>query len=943
MSEEARAGPEGEPLPPGVRLGAYEILGRLGAGGMARVYRARDPRLGRDVAIKVLAPELAQDRNALARFKREARTASSLNHPNIVHVYEVGEAPAPSGPLHYIAMELVEGETLRGLLRGGAPWRGLLQAFAQVADALARAHKAGIVHRDLKPENVMVTPDGHPKVLDFGLAKLVEPADDAGTGGTAPREGRTRTGFVAGTPAYMSPEQVQAKPVDHRSDIFSFGSMLYEAVTRRRPFGGSSSVAALHAIVYDEPVPIEASCPDAPSWLAAVVRRCLAKNPDQRYQSIADVASDLRGLALGESGPGVDAPTTLAALPTRSAARPPTLRRWLPMLLVGLAVLVTAVYALKRRVGPVASPTALGPGASLRIEKLTTRGDVRLAAVSPEGRYVAYTSDSGVQQGIWLRDIVEKTENRLAGSLPSGLRRISFSKDGRTVYWVVWNGPDAFALYRTPIIGGEPQLVRSGRLGDVSPDSTRVLAWQDQRLEVVGLDGSGEKDIGLGRSAVWLPDSSRVLVDRVAGPNHTLFVVPLDGSGERKVAELPLLHDLELEAVRGDGRVAACWFWRDRSSRRLHAVDLVDGSSRPIGDITWPQLGSFLWLPDGKGFVASEYWKGHIQIWYASYPDGNVRRIPADTAVYQSVSLTADGSRLVAVQGIGRVDILVSQNAEHGPLSKVASLTENVAGLCWTPDEKLVLSLKEAGSYDLYVMDADGSGRKALTHDRTANELQPAASPDGRTIAFVLDREDERGLWRVNRDGTGLTRLTVGKTHGAPRFTPDGHFVLFSSWNNGPSLWKIPVAGGEAILVNGPPSETPPALGDRAYGAAVSPDGGRIGFFHFTQDLQGQSPMEIAISTLDGRIVKRFPYSPLASIREAQRVRWSADGSAVYYQSLDGAQLWKQPLSGGPPVQVTHFDADEEIGTYDFSKDGRLLACTRHSYISDAVMITDFR
>jgi RNA polymerase sigma factor (TIGR02999 family) len=229
---------------PGDRLGPYEIVGRLGAGGMGEVYRARDPRLGREVAIKVLTPGRAQDKDARARFEREAKTASALNHPHIVNIYEIGEAETLAGPTYYIAMELVEGQTLRERLKGGAGWRNLVGPLAQVADALAKAHKAGIVHRDLKPENIMLTPDGYPKVLDFGLAKLMEAGEAASAPESAPTrsfEGHTRAGTILGTPGYMSPEQVQGEPLDSRSDIFSLGCILYEAAAGRRPFRATPS------------------------------------------------------------------------------------------------------------------------------------------------------------------------------------------------------------------------------------------------------------------------------------------------------------------------------------------------------------------------------------------------------------------------------------------------------------------------------------------------------------------------------------------------------------------------------------------------------------------------------------------------------------------------------------------------------------------------------
>lgn len=278
-------------LAPGDRLGPYEVFSPLGAGGMGEVWRARDTRLGREVAIKVLPAELASDKDRLKRFEREARSASSLNHPNIVTVYEIGKAEDVS----YIAMELVEGKTLREVLATGAlPTRRLLGIAAQIGEGLAKAHASGIVHRDLKPENVMITKDGLVKVLDFGLAKLTQPEAQAGQETQAPTVTQaTEAGIVMGTVAYMSPEQASGHPLDYRSDQFSFGSLLYEMATGERAFTGKTKPEILAAIIRDEPKPIGAVNPGVPLPLRWVIERCLAKEPNGRYASTEDLAREI--------------------------------------------------------------------------------------------------------------------------------------------------------------------------------------------------------------------------------------------------------------------------------------------------------------------------------------------------------------------------------------------------------------------------------------------------------------------------------------------------------------------------------------------------------------------------------------------------------------------------------------------------------------------------
>jgi eukaryotic-like serine/threonine-protein kinase len=304
----------------GSRIGPYEILGRLGAGGMGEVWRARDPRLDRDVAVKALPEEVADDAARLARFAAEARAASALNHPNIVTIHEVGQDAA--GP--YIVMELVEGRTLRELLLGGAlPVRRVLEIASPLADALARAHERGIVHRDLKPENVMISRDGLVKILDFGLARA-----DAGAPETAGREDQTLTDGargIAGTAAYMSPEQASGQTLDGRSDQFALGALLYEALSGRRAFRRGSRAETLAAVIREDPEPLSASCDRVPIPLRWIVERCLSKDPGDRYASTRDLARDLKSVrdhyALSDSGSDT-APLLWTPEPRHKGARP---------------------------------------------------------------------------------------------------------------------------------------------------------------------------------------------------------------------------------------------------------------------------------------------------------------------------------------------------------------------------------------------------------------------------------------------------------------------------------------------------------------------------------------------------------------------------------------------------------------------------------------------
>ena len=391
-------------LEAGKRLGPYEVLALLGAGGMGEVYRARDTRLGREVAIKVLPAALSSDPERLKRFEREARSASSLNHPNIVTIYDIGSSDSTS----YIAMELVDGEPLSArLLEGALPMRELLLIAAQVADGLAKAHASGIVHRDLKPENVMVTEDGHVKILDFGLAKLTQPGDTGGEVTMAPTiAGATEPGVVMGTVGYMSPEQATGRAVDFRSDQFSFGAILYEMATGRRAFARGSAPETLAAIIREEPEPIALVNGKVPAPVRWIIERCLAKEARRRFASTEDLASDLATIRdhLSETTGAVEAVPTAVASMRR--------RRWWIATVIAAGILFTAgvVAWHLRRIDYFWQ----NPLSAARFTRLTDwEGSEVDAAISPDGKFVTFLSDSGGQ-----RRVPEPLQGPVSGPLP---------------------------------------------------------------------------------------------------------------------------------------------------------------------------------------------------------------------------------------------------------------------------------------------------------------------------------------------------------------------------------------------------------------------------------------------------------------------------------------------------------------------------------------------
>ena len=439
-------------LEPDDRISRYRVLGSIGNGGMGEVYLARDERLRRVVALKILPPHLTQNEERVHRFIREARSASALSHPNIVAIHEIGfdrvRAPShpPSEPIHFIAMELVEGETLaRKIHDTKNDLRTLLGWLAQAAEGIAKAHAAGVVHRDLKPGNIMVSNDGYAKVLDFGLAKLTEREHLTSHLNDAPTESfGTSEGAVIGTPGYMSPEQVLGKAVDARSDVFSMGCVLYEAATRRLPFVGDTPIDVMHRILRDPPAPVEEIAPEVPPEVRRIIRRCLAKSPDQRFQSMKDLAIDLHEVHDDYGGAGVPSAkrSALSFSPGRVGASASLRRR----IAIGIAaVLMLAALAAVLRPREVDEAAARGtlmpPDSKIVLDPSVvapqlpqfTDGQTSWTAWSPDGKSIAVVRQIGQRERLWvLRP--GKGEPRLLAEFQAGtITKLAWTPDSKNL------------------------------------------------------------------------------------------------------------------------------------------------------------------------------------------------------------------------------------------------------------------------------------------------------------------------------------------------------------------------------------------------------------------------------------------------------------------------------------------------------------------------------
>jgi len=530
-------------LPLGTRLGRYEIRSQLGAGGMGEVYVAEDTVLRRRAAVKVLAGDFTHSEERLHRFEREAYAASSLNHPNIVTIYEIGS----EGELHYIATEFVAGESLRDHMRFGHMELGeIIELAIQIASALAAAHQAGIIHRDMKPENVMLRPDGFVKVLDFGLAKLADDADFSITDTEAPTQVllKTEPGRVMGTINYMSPEQARGVEVDSRTDIFSLGVILYEMVARKRPFGGDTKSDVLAAVLMLEPPPLAKFFPEVPVELSRITSKALRKNPDERYQTAKEMLVDLKSVkqelefeaktgkaallrAPGEfepavvtganSGAGVSTAGQTEAIPTMSELFINEVKRHprRSTLTFSVALLITAgAWGLYRLIRLARQPQSFQ---TMRLTKLTYAGNVaeRQVAISPDGKYVVYVVQDAAQQSLWLRQVATAGSVEVVQPAAVGFSGLTFSRDGNYVYYVIVENKISM-LYQVAVLGGAPRKLIEDAYGPVtfSPDGERLVFRRNRSLMLANRDGTAIKTLTeLNGSESWLhpawsPDGS---------------------------------------------------------------------------------------------------------------------------------------------------------------------------------------------------------------------------------------------------------------------------------------------------------------------------------------------------------------------------------------------------------------------------------------------------
>jgi serine/threonine protein kinase/WD40 repeat protein len=882
----------------GKSLGHYRIVSRIGFGGMGEVYLAKDSKLNRAVAVKTLPASFSKDANHLRRFQTEAKAAATLNHPNVATIYSVEEIDSQP----FITMEYVEGKSLDTFIpAGGLDLKTFLEWFIPLADALSHAHEKGIIHRDIKPGNIMITAEGVPKILDFGLAQIDKAVTSAASAEDSSTLDMTEPGQIFGTPSYMSPEQAEGRQVDYRSDIFSFGVVMYQALAGARPFKGDSYAAIVGELMNKEPRPVGEIKTETPFLLSRLVMRCLCKERRKRFQSMREVRAILEETKAAVEAGGSPKSSSLRFLKSKSKA---SRRGWF-LAPAALLAIIAASFALYRFFQDKPQPPISFENMTLR--KLSQTNNVAFAQITPDAKSIVYTTiDENDGRALWIRRVDDKNALQLLPSQPvffwGGL---TVSADGSQIYYIVAERDGLRrALYRVSSLGGAPRkLVETvNDLGSLSPDGQRILyvRYGEKQVQILSANASDGGDERVIRS----------------GKDNEIFRDPrfsLDGKS---------IFFIKFERIDGEE------FWS------LVEMPSAGGDERVILPLRKPRISEIVVLKDGSGLLvnAIDAVSNLQQIFYVSLPSGLETRITNDLNAYFGISASDDGKTIVATQRQNLRDIWLAPEGGGDNLRKLTSESNVYTSAVWTADGRIVYDAVDNNRPHIWIMNGDGTGAQQLTPNDSF-DYEPRVSPDGRHIVFTSKRGGETKIWRMNIDGSNPQILTtVGGATFAPVVTPDGQTVLFQwSKENGRVMVSVALAGGAAAEM------TP--LSPNSNLLAISPDGRQVAFPFYDQQSARYKVCVRPLETAEPSVV--FDITPTTFLQ------WTFDGKGLLYRELDprrnpGSTVMFQSVAGGEPKPFLSVKSDSVLNISQ-SKDGSRMLVVRDKFVTDAVMLTQIQ
>jgi len=881
-------------LKTGVRIGPYEVLSLIGAGGMGEVYRAKDTKLGREVAIKVLPAAFVQDQERVGRLRREAQVLASFNHANIAAIHGFEEAPEGVA----LALEFVEGEDLQQRLRRGPiPVDEARSIARQVAEGLEAAHEKGIVHRDLKPANIKVTPEGQVKVLDFGLAKAFE-APGSGSGSQdithSPTMSwkATEAGIILGTAAYMSPEQARGRTIDKRADIWSFGVVLFEMLSGKRLFQGETASDTLAAVLRQD-LDWTLLPPDLPASDRRLVERCLDRDPKKRLRDI------------GEARIALEAPSSASLTPATEQSGL-SRRTWLGIAGAGVAGLAGG-FALGSRSRGSALPS--GVETSMAVTSITGSGNVIEAAISPDGRFVAYVESEQGQQSLWLLQLAGGQTLRLTPDAAVNFWGHVFAPDGNAILYGIKSAESPLAsLYSISTLGGTPKLLLSDLDSQVtfSPDGRRFAytrlrhpSAEETALMVANADGTDAKALATFKQP-----------DAIAG---IFFGAPSwspDGS---------LIATSVFRAASVQGGDTKAW---------LVGVRVATGEVVTISDPGWYGSAAAAWRPDGRSLlvIARRVDQPVMQIWSVDYPGGEARQLTSDLNDHRILSLTRDGKTLLSIAGdVSSAIFMESRKGGVKPRRISRSKFDGFNGAAFAGAQTIAYTATVGPAMSLWTCGVDGSNRRPII------TLAPDEEP------FSIRGSSDGALYFVVRRPSGIEIRTVAQNGSPPRtvvgdarysrFTilPDGGLIFSRTVRGAPHLFRVAPGGGEAK----------PLFEEVAASPEADLSGERVAYYFFDE----RNQFRIGVTDLrTGRRVHAF-----ATEANTSNSRLVLRDEGVYLNTVAGdrANVWLQPLDGKPARRITNYE-DQLLFDFDLAPEGDGLVVVRGPRVRDAQIITGF-